>query len=256
MRPALKRTAFALLAALVAHPVLAGETQVAVAANFTEPATEIARLFTEKTGHSAKLSFGASGQFLTQIAEGAPFEVFLSADDARPAKAVADGLGVEGTVFTYAIGQLVLWSKEPGLVAGPETLRDAKFDHIAIADPKSAPYGAAAVETMKNLGVYDALAPKIAQGTSISQAFQFVETGNAALGFVALSQVVKDESGSRWLVPEDLHAPIRQDAVLLKTGAESEAAKAFLDFLKGPEARAVIESYGYALAKVPEPANG
>jgi molybdate transport system substrate-binding protein len=238
-------TALALLCA--ASVAQAGETQVAVAANFTEPATEIAKLFTEKTGHTAKLSFGASGGFLTQILQGAPFDVFLSADDARPAQAVAEGLGVADSEFTYALGTLVLWSKEPGLVTGPETLGEMSFAKIAIADPKSAPYGAAAIETMEKLGLYEALSAKIVQGQSIGQAFQFVDTGNAELGFVALSQVVKSEGGSRWIVPGDLHAPIRQDAVLLTTGAGNEAARAFLDFLKGPEARAVIESFGYGL---------
>lgn len=232
----------------------AGEAQVAVAANFTEPANEIAKLFTEKTGHTLKLSFGPSGQFFTQISQGAPFEVFLSADDTRPAQAVKDGLAVAGSEFTYALGTLVLWSHDPALVTGPETLRDMSFAKIAIADPKAAPYGTAAVETMRKLGVYEALTPKIVQGQSIAQAFQFVDTGNAELGFVALSQVIKVEGGSRWVVPDDLHAPIRQDAVLLRTGADSEAAKAFLDFLKGPEAAKVIESYGYALDHQAAPA--
>ncbi|MFT3975158.1 MAG: molybdate ABC transporter substrate-binding protein [Amaricoccus sp.] len=252
----MKKTVAALLLIWSASAAFAGDTKVAVAANFTEPATEIAKLFTEKTGHTATLSFGASGQFYTQITQGAPFEVFLSADAARPAKAVEEGFGVPGSVFTYAIGTLVLWSKDPALVTGPETLKEPRFDHIAIADPKSAPYGAAAVETMKNLGVYDALAPQIVQGTNIAQAQQFVETGNAALGFVALAQVIKIEGGSRWDVPEDLHAPIKQDAVLLKTGADNEAAKAFLDFLKGPEAQEVIKSFGYALAPELEGASG
>lgn len=232
----------------------AGETQVAVAANFTEPATEIAKLFAEKTGHTAKLSFGASGQFLTQITQGAPFDVFLSADAARPAKAVADGLAVPDTEFTYAIGTLVLWSTDPARVTGPEALEKADFEHLAIADPKSAPYGQAAIETMQALGLADSLAPKIVQGTSIAQAQQFVATGNAELGFVALSQVIKTDGGSRWIVPADLHKPILQDAVLLKVGAENEAAKAFLAFLKEPEARALIESYGYAVAPEPAPA--
>lgn len=252
----MKKTLAGLLLIWSASAASAGDAKIAVAANFTEPATEIVKLFTEKTGHTATLSFGSSGQFYTQITQGAPFEVFLSADAARPAKAVEDGFGVPGTVFTYAIGTLVLWSKDPALVAGPETLKAAAFDHIALADPKSAPYGAAAIETMQALGVYDALAPKIVQGASIAQAQQFVETGNAALGFVALAQVIKIEGGSRWDVPADLHTPIRQDAVLLKTGAENAAAKAFLDFLKGPEARKVIESYGYALAPELEGASG
>lgn len=234
----------------------AAETQVAVAANFTEPATEIATLFAEKTGHVATLSFGASGQILTQIAQGAPFEVFLSADAARPAKAVEDGLAVAGSVFTYAIGALVLWSADPGRAPGPETLAEGDFQHLAIADPKSAPYGQAAIETLTRLGLYERLAPKIVQGTNISQAQQFVETGNAEFGFVALAQVVRSGGGSRWDVPPDLHAPIRQDAALLKTGEGNAAARAFLDFLKGPEARAVITSFGYAVAPEPGGASG
>ena len=237
----------AAVALIWAAAAQAGETQVAVAANFTEPATEIARLFTEKTGHVATLSFGASGQFLTQISQGAPFQVFLSADAARPARAVAEGLAVEGSRFTYAVGTLVLWSREAGLVTGPETLREMSFEKIAMADPDSAPYGAAAIETMRSLGLYDALSPRIVQGQSIAQALQFVDTGNAALGFVALSQVAKRDGGSRWIVPADLHAPILQDAVLLRTGADNEAARAFLAFLKGPEAREVIRSFGYGI---------
>ncbi len=244
----MKKSVAAFLLIWAATAAQADEVQVAVAANFTEPATEIAKLFAEKTGHTATLSFGASGQFLTQITQGAPFEVFLSADAARPAKAVSDGFAVEGSQFTYAIGTLVLWSKDPGLVTGPETLKAGAFQHLAIADPKSAPYGAAAIETLRNLGLYDTLSPKIVQGTSIAQAQQFVATGNAELGLVALAQVIKTEGGSRWDVPEDLHTPIKQDAVLLKTGADNAAAKAFLDFLKGPEARGVIKDFGYALA--------
>lgn len=241
-----------LLLGIAVSAAQAGETQVAVAANFTEPATEIAKLFAEKTGHSARLSFGASGQFLTQIAQGAPFEVFLSADAARPAKAIADGLAVPGSDFTYAIGTLVLWSQDAGRVTGPETLKAGEFQHLAIADPKSAPYGQAAIETLETLGLLDTLSPKIVQGTNIAQAQQFVATGNAELGFVALAQVIKTEGGSRWEVPGDLHEPILQDAVLLKVGADNEAAQAFLEFLKGPQSREVIKSFGYDLA--PEPA--
>lgn len=254
--PAMKRYLAGFLLLWSAAAAQAAETQVAVAANFTEPATEIARLFAEKTGHTARLSFGASGQFLTQISQGAPFEVFLSADAARPAKAVEDGLAVPDSLFTYAIGTLVLWSADPDLVQGKETLTEGRFDHLAIADPKSAPYGAAAVETMTRLGVYDALAPKIVQGTNIAQAQQFVETGNAELGFVALAQVIKTAGGSRWEVPGDLHSPILQDAVLLKTGAGNEAARAFLEFLRGPEALAVIKAYGYAVAPELEGVSG
>lgn len=245
----------ALVAVIPALPAFADQTNVAVAANFTEPVKEIAELFAAKTGHTAVLSFGATGQLFTQITQGAPFDILLSADNIRPKKAVDDGLGVPGSVFTYAIGQLVLWSKEPGLVTGPEVLEKGAFHKIAIADPKAAPYGQAAVETMEKLGVLEALQPKVVQGTSIGQTLQFVETGNAEVGFVALSQVIATEGGSRWIVPASYHEPILQDAVLLKTGAENVAARAFMDFLKGPEAAEVIERFGYALDREVAPAN-
>lgn len=235
-------------AGLVWLPIAAraGQATVAVAANFTDAAKEIAAAFRARTGHEAVLSFGNSAQILTQIAQDAPFQVFLSADEERPRKAVEDGLAVANSRFTYAVGKLVLWSRDPSLVKGEETLRGGSFARLAIANPAAAPYGAAAVEAIKALGLQEALQPKIVQGNSIAQAFQFVDTGNAELGFVALSQVVAISAGSRWLVPQTLYKPIRQDAVLLANGSESEAAKAFLAFLKGPEARAVIARYGYA----------
>jgi len=222
---------------------------VAVAANFTDAANEIAAAFADATEHDAVLSFGATGQFYAQITQGAPFQVFLAADDERPALAVREGYGVDGTVFTYAIGQLVLYSAEAGKVTGPETLKAGNFQQIAIANPETAPYGAAAVETMKALDVYDSLTSKIVQGQSIGQAYQFVETGNAEVGFVALGQVSQTDTGSRWVVPQDLYRPIRQDAVLLKTGEDNPAALAFLDFLKGAEAGAIIRKFGYAIAR-------
>jgi molybdate transport system substrate-binding protein len=223
----------------------AADTNVAVAANFTAPGKEIAQLFEAKTRNKAILSFGATGQFYTQITQAAPFEVFLSADQSTPKKLVGDGLAVGTSLFTYAVGKLVLYSGSPGLVRGEQTLRDGKFNKIALANPATAPYGAAAVEAMKALGVYDSLAAKVIQGGDITQTFQFVDTGNAELGFVALSQVIAKQGGSRWIVSANLYAPIRQDAVLLRNGAGNEAAKAFLAFLKGPEAAAVIEKYGY-----------
>ena len=225
----------------------AGQTQVAVAANFTAPAKEIAAAFKAETGNEAQLSFGASGQFYAQIQQGAPFQVFLSADADRPKAAIEAGLAVADSRFTYAIGKLVLWSKSLDLAKGDEALKAGGFAKLAIANPKSAPYGAAAVEAMTKLGVYDAIQPKIVQGASIGQAFEFVDTGNAELGFVALSQLANATTGSRWPVPQALYAPIRQDAVLLKTGADDQASKAFLAFLKGPQARAIIEKYGYGL---------
>lgn len=234
------------LAGLSMSAAAAAETKVAVAANFTEPAKAIAARFEAATGHKATLSFGSSGQFYAQIANGAPYEVLLSADVERPQKAEVEGLAVAGTRFTYATGRLVLWSRTPGLVdAKGAVLAGSRFQKLAIADPKAAPYGLAAVETMTRLNLYDSLKPKIVTGSSITQAYQFTQTGAAELGFVALSQVVDDKGGSRWVVPKALHTPIDQQAVLLRTGANSDAAKAFLAFLKGKDAKAIIRRYGY-----------
>jgi len=245
-RPALIAVLTGLWSLAVAGAALAGETKVAVAANFTEPAMAIAARFKARTGHEAVLSFGSSGQFYTQIANGAPYEVFLSADVERPQKAEAERLAVVGSRFTYATGRLVLFSRTPGLVdGGGAVLASSRFDKLAIADPKAAPYGQAAIETLTGLKRYDALRPKIVMGASITQAFQFVQTGAAELGFVALSQVVNDKGGSRWIVPAANHAPIEQQAVLLKTGVNNDAAKAFLAFLKSGEAKAIIRRYGY-----------
>jgi molybdate transport system substrate-binding protein len=236
----------ALAALAFGAPAMAADTQVAVAANFTEPAKEIATAFKAATGHNAILSFGSSGQFYAQMARGAPFEVFLSADADRPKKAEQDGLGVTGTRFTYAIGRLVLYSKAPGLVdANGAVLKTGGFRKLSIADPVAAPYGVAAVATMNKLGVYKAVKPKIVMGTSITQAYQFVDTGAAELGFVAYSQVINVPGGSRWLVPTSFHAPIDQQAILLYTGQNSAAAKAFLTFLKSPASVSIIKKYGY-----------
>ncbi len=243
--PRLIDWAAAALGLILAAPA-AADVQVAVAANFTEPAKQIAAAFEAKTGTHLALSFGSSGQFYTQIAHGAPFEVLLSADADRPAQAEKEGLAVPGTRFTYAIGRLVLFSRTPGLVDGrAAVLRSGRFEKLSIADPALAPYGAAAVQTMTRLGVYEALKPKLVTGTSVSQAYQFVQSGAAELGFVALSQVAGEKGGSRWLVPEADHAPIEQQAVLLKAGQDDAGAKAFLAFLKGPRARKVIEAFGY-----------
>jgi molybdate transport system substrate-binding protein len=232
---------------LTCTSVPAAETNVAVAANFTEAAKEVAGAFKAKTGHEAVLSFGASGQFYTQITQGAPFQVLLSADAGRPKKLVDDGLAVTESRFTYAIGKLVLWSKTPDLVKGEETLRAASFAKLSICNPAAAPYGEAAVQAMKSLKIYEPLQPKLVEGATITQAYQFVETGNAELGFVALSQLTGPETGSRWVVPQELYSPIRQVAVLLKSGASNEAATGFITFLRGPEARAIIQKYGYVL---------
>ena len=249
MRLALVNVAASLCLALAAFPVApacAAQVQVAVAANFARPAQEIAAAFEARTHDHLALSFGSSGQFYTQIAHGAPFEVFLSADSERPAQAEKEGLAVPRTRFTYAIGRLVLFSRTAGLVdGGGAVLRSARFQKLALPDPALAPYGAAAVQTMTSLGVYDRLKPKLVTGTSINQAFQFVQSGAAELGFVAQSQVLGEAGGSRWLVPQADHAPIEQQAVLLKTGEADRAARAFLAFLKGPEARRIIRRFGY-----------
>jgi molybdate transport system substrate-binding protein len=239
-------TVFFAISFLISPTAHAATTNAAVAANFTEPAKEIAQLFERKTGHKVMLSFGATGQFYAQIVQSAPFQVFLSADQSTPKKLVDDGFAVADSLFTYAVGKLVLFSANATLVTGEQTLRDAKFNKIAIADPATAPYGTAAVETMKALGVYDTLVGKIVQGSNIAQTFQFVDTGNAELGFVALSQVVAARGGSKWIVPRNLYNPILQDAVLLRNGADNEAAKAFLAFMKGADAAAVMERFGYS----------
>lgn len=237
-----------LLAASGAH---AGEVKVAVAANFMQAAREIGVVFEKMTGNEAIFSFGSTGQLYTQITQDAPFDVFLAADQARPKKAVDNGLAAADTLFTYATGRIVLLSKDADLVKGAQTLKDAGFEKIAIANPATAPYGAAAIEVMKKLGVYETLKLKIVRGNNIAQTYQFVETGNAELGFVALSQIVKHEEGSRWIVPEDSYSIIAQDAVLLKRGEGKDAAMAFIRFLKSDAAEAVKKKYGYGAGRKP-----
>lgn len=229
----------------------ADEVQVAVAANFTAPAKQIAIDFEKDTGHKAMLSFGATGKFYAQIKNGAPFEVLLAADDTTPAKLETEGAAVPASRFTYATGKLVLWSAKPGLVDDQgEVLRHGDYRHLAIANPKTAPYGAAAVAALTALKLLDAVEPKFVQGENIAQTHQFVVSGNAELGFVALSQVIDDgriERGSAWVVPSKLHRPIHQDAVLLDPGKGKPAAEAWLTYLKGDRARAVIQAFGYDL---------
>ena len=228
----------------------ADEVSIAVAANFTAPMQKIAAEFEKVSGQKVVAAFGSTGKFYAQIKNGAPFEVLLSADDETPTRLVAESAAVTGTQFTYAIGKLVLWSVRPTVVdAAGEVLQKGAFEHIALADPKLAPYGAAAIQAMKALGVYDALVPKLVTAENITQSYQFISTGNAQLGFVALSQVLKDGKieGSAWLVPARLYQPIRQDAVILEKGKGKPAALALIKFLKGDKAKAVIRSYGYDL---------
>jgi len=248
VRPHLLPTVL-LASVLVAPLAQAAEVQVAVAANFAGPIVKLGEGYTAATGHTLKVSAGATGKFYSQIVAGAPFEVLLAADDETPAKLVKEGLAVAGSNFTYAIGRLVLWSAQPGFVDDQgAVLAAGPFKHLAVANPKLAPYGQAGMEVLKARGLLEAIAPKLVTGESIAQTYQFVFTGNAELGFVALSQVVvpgKPVTGSYWLVPASLYGEIRQDAVLLKTGEKNPAATALLAYLKSDAAKRVIQAHGY-----------
>jgi molybdate transport system substrate-binding protein len=230
---------------------LADDVQVAVAANFTAPAKLIAAEFEKDSGHKALLAFGGTGKFYAQIRNGAPFDVLLAADDETPAKLEREGAAVAGSRFTYATGRLVLWSPRPGYVDDKgDVLSMGNFRHLAIANPKLAPYGAAAVEALTALKLLDVLQPKFVQGENIAQTHQFVASGNAELGFVALSQLMKDGKigeGSAWIVAATLHQPIKQDAVILDKGKGKPAAEAWIRYLKGDKARTVIRSFGYEI---------
>ncbi len=234
-------------------PLRGSTVTAAVAANFTAAAREIAAAFKDATGDRALLSFGSTGQLYAQILQGAPFEVFLAADEARPELAEREGLAVPGSRRTYAVGRLVLFSTDAGRVTGPDVLRDPGLRRIALANPALAPYGRAALETARALGIEDIVRDRQVIGTNVSQAYQFVRTGNAELGFLALSQVVRSADGSRWLVPEHLHASIRQQAVLLEAGRDNPAAARFLDFLGSATAREILRRHGY---RTEQPAPG
>ena len=247
----MKRLSALLLSLFAAVAVRAGEVRVAVAANFGAPAQRLAAEFERQTGHKAVLSLGATGKFYAQIRHGAPFEVFLAADEATPAKLEKEGRIVAGSRLTYAVGALALWSAKAGFVdAQGEILKSGGFKRLAIASPKTAPYGAAAIETLTRLALFDAVRPKLVQGENIAQTFQFVGTGNADLGFVALSQITQEgklTGGSAWIVPGHMHEPIRQDAVWLAKGKDNVAAGAFMNYLKTPRAQGIIASFGYTL---------
>ncbi|MFI8372528.1 molybdate ABC transporter substrate-binding protein [Pseudomonas helleri] len=241
----------ALITSFTVGTACADDVQVAVAANFTAPIQAIANDFEKDTGHKLIAAYGATGQFYTQIKNGAPFEVFLAADDSTPEKLEKEGETVPGSRFTYAVGTLALWSAKDGYV-DPEgqVLKEGTYQHLAIANPKAAPYGLAATQVLEKMGLTEKVKDKLVEGQNITQAYQFVSTGNAQLGFVALSQIYKDgkvSSGSAWIIPEALHDPIKQDAVILKKGANNPAAKALTEYLKGPKAAAIIKSFGYHL---------
>lgn len=251
MRLLLPALSVLLTAALAQADATAAEAQVAVAANFAEPMKAIAAVLEKTSGHTLKISTGASGAFYTQIRNGAPFDVFLSADNERPTMLEKDGQAQPGTRFTYATGKLVLWSVKPDRVDGQgSVLMAADLGRVAYANPKTAPYGAAAAQVIERLGLKAALTPRLVQGESIGQTFSFVKTGNADVGFVAMSQVLeggKLKEGSMWVIPPAHYEPIRQDAVLLRRGANNEAAKALLRLLQSPNIKDLIRSYGYEL---------
>jgi molybdate transport system substrate-binding protein len=245
------KLSFALTLVAAAAVASAEEVVVAVAANFTAPMKQIAAAFERDTGHKVTASFGSTGNLYAQIRNGAPFEAFLAADLKTPTKLEKEGLAVAGSRFTYAVGQLVLWSPKPGLVDDKgAVLQRGHFQRLAIANPKLAPYGEAAVQTLRALGLEHRLRPKLVMGESIAQAYQFVASGNVELGFVALSQVMHDgkmAKGSAWMVPAKLHRPIRQDAVILTKGKPDPAVAELMEFLRGEEARAIIHAFGYGV---------
>ncbi len=239
------------VALLLLTPCLsfADEVKVAVAANFAKPLEEIGKSFQKDTGHTLLISSGATGKLFAQIQNGAPFEVMVSADSKTPEKLVKADLALGDTQFTYAKGKLMLWSADANTVDSKgEVLKTGNYAHLAVGNPKTAPYGAAAYEVLEKLGLMDSVKSKFVQGENITQVKQFVETGNAELGFVATSQVYKDGKlikGSSWEVPLDMYSPLTQDAVLLKKGADNPAATELLNYLKGDKAKAIIHSYGY-----------
>jgi molybdate transport system substrate-binding protein len=230
--------------------VQAAEVTVAVASNFSVPMRKIAQNFEVESGHKVRLSFGSTGGFYAQIKNGGPFQILVSADRETPAKLEKEAFGVAGSSFTYAVGKLVLWSRQPNLVDPQgQILKLGQFQKLAIANPKLAPYGAAAMETLQNLGLANELRLKLVQGENINQAFQFVETENAQIGFVAMSQIYtqgKLTHGSAWMVPANLYKPIQQDAVLLLAGQGNVAAIALMNYLKSPTAKAIMLEHGYA----------
>ena len=241
----------ALILLFCAGLVSADEVRIAVASNFSDAIRSIAGQFQAETGHKVILSNGSTGKHYAQIKNGAPFDAFFAADSYRPELLEKEGIAIPGSRFTYAVGKLALWSPRPGVVeAGGEVLDEGTFRHLAVANPKLAPYGKAAREVLQKRGLWRNLSRRMVRGENIGQAFQFVKSGNAELGFVALSQIRNPNqpiSGSYWVVPQSLHSPIRQQAVLLK---DKTAARAFLDFVTREPALAIIRDFGYGTADV------
>ncbi len=249
----MKKLSLLVAALMIGGSVQAAEVTVAIAANFTKPMQELAPIYEKLSGDKLVMSFGATGALYAQIKNGAPFDILLSADNKATVKAVEEGLGVKGSTFTYAVGKLVLWSKDPDFVKDASALKSDKLVKLAVADPKLAPYGVAAQETLEKLGLYAKLQPKFVVGGNISKTYQFVSTENAQAGFIALSQCYKDgkiTEGSGWVVPAEYYSPIQQDGVLLSGGKNPDAAKKFIEFLKtSPEADKIRTSFGYGMQK-------
>jgi molybdate transport system substrate-binding protein len=249
MRQAFRLLSVLLLAVAAQGSAFAAEAQVAVAANFAEPIKAIGAVLEKTTGHTLKVTLGATGKLYAQIKNGAPFDVLLSADTATPEKLEKEGLGQPGSRFTYATGKLVLWSADTKRVdAKGDVLKAANLGKVSYANPKVAPYGAATMQVIDKMGLTAAITPKLVQGESIGQTFTFVSTGAADVGFVAMSQVLeggKLKSGSMWVVPQNLYDPIRQDAVVMQKSAGNEAAQALMKLLKSPNIKDLIRSYGY-----------
>lgn len=238
--------------AVIASSVASAESiNVAVASNFTHPVKEIAKQFEQATQNKVELSFGSSGKFYAQIVNGAPYEVFLSADQAKPEALIKEGMAVANTRFTYALGELALWSADPEKVdAFGKVLDKGEFHRLALANPKLAPYGLAALQTLETLELTDKTRTKWVKGVNIAQTYQYIDSANADLGFVALSQITENNKithGSVWIVPDEFYLPIRQDAVLVKGAERNATAQAFLDYLKSDEAQKIIQSYGYKI---------
>ncbi|WP_242634414.1 molybdate ABC transporter substrate-binding protein [Marinobacter salicampi] len=243
-----------LVVALQAAPARAAEALVAVASNFSATAEALAQRFEAQTGHTITFSFGSTGKLYAQIAHGAPFDAFLAADEERPARAEAEGHALPGSRFTYAEGKLVLWSPVAGrFEEGEAWLMQQDFRRLAIANPKTAPYGRAARDLLEQLGIIDQVQKRLVRGESIAQAFQFAATRNTDAGLVALAQLSDEDTqnGSYWPVPEHYYEPIYQQAVLLMRGQDNEAARDWLEFLQQPEALELIEQHGYGTVTTP-----
>jgi len=225
---------------------------VAVAANFSDVARALGEAFAAESLGTVEISSGSTGKLYAQIQNGAPYDVFLAADRMHPEKLIAEGYALADTRVTYAIGRLALFSTTlPVAKQGAATLESTTAQHISIANPESAPYGRAALETLKSLQQWDAIAPRIVYGENIAQAFQFVKSGAAELGLIAYAQVIHEDTARYWLVPESLHTPLAQDAVLLKHGEANSTARAFLEFLQREKSRDTITRSGYAMLEKP-----